>query len=247
MEFELLIDNRETLIKNELQSLNNVKIVQLDIGDIVFKINNSVRILIERKTIKDLSASIKDGRHREQKKRLLSQNIDKNYIYYLIEGLYENNKYLLPKKTIDSTIINTLIRDNFKIIRTNNIDETISYIKLLYEKLKDNPNKYFKENIDNVEYSSTLKVKKKENLTPSLWFQLILNQIPGISNNISKCITNKYNTINDLLLAYKDLDDDKCPLLLEKLQVDIANNKKRKIGKVISTRIYNYIFNKKLT
>lgn len=247
MEFELLIDNRETLIKNELQSLSNVKVVQLDVGDIVFKINNSIKVLIERKTIKDLSASIKDGRHREQKKRLLSQNINKNYIYYLIEGIYENNKYLLPKKTIDSTIINTLIRDDLKVIRTNSIDETITYIKLIYNKLKENPNKYFKENIDNIEYSSTLKVKKKENLTPNLWFKLILNQIPGISNNISNCITNKYSTINDLLVAYKSIDENDCPLLLVNLQFDIANNKKRKIGKVVSTRIYNYIFNKKLT
>ncbi len=42
--------------------------------------------MIERKTVDDLMASIKDGRHREQKIRLLKKQKDSVHIYYLIEG-----------------------------------------------------------------------------------------------------------------------------------------------------------------
>ena len=236
---ELIIDTRENCIKEHFKDYENVTIKQLDIGDIIFKFNEEIVLIIERKTIKDLSASIRDGRHREQKKRLIN-TIEVNKICYLIEGEYENSKYLLPKKTILSSIINTLIRDNIKIIKTKNFGETIEYITILYEKLKKNPNDLLNPK-NNDSYVSTLKVKKKENLTPKICFQLQLNQIPGVSNNISSCIINNYPSMFLLIQKYQELENESEKLsLLESLKYDIANNKQRKIGKVISNRIYEY-------
>ena len=68
---ELIIDNRET-IKDYFQDKDYVKIKNLDIGDYIFKYDDKDILIIERKTIEDYAASIKDGRHREQKQRLLS-------------------------------------------------------------------------------------------------------------------------------------------------------------------------------
>ena len=87
---ELIIDNRET-IKNyfiEKKNQNNYEWVtfqNLDLGDYLFKYNNQPILIIERKTIEDLASSIKDGRYREQKTRLLNTYNKKN-ILYLIEG-----------------------------------------------------------------------------------------------------------------------------------------------------------------
>ena len=237
---ELIIDTRENCIKEHFKEYENVTIKQLDIGDIIFKFNEEIVLIIERKTIKDLSASIRDGRHREQKKRLIN-TIETDKICYLIEGEYENSKYLLPKKTLLSSIINTLVRDNIKIIRTKNLKETLEYITILYEKLKKNPNDLLNPK-DNNSYVSTLKVKKKENLTPKICFQLQLNQIPGVSNNISSCIINNYPSMFLLIQKYQELENESEKLsLLESLKYDIANNKQRKIGKVISNRVYNYL------
>ena len=72
----------------------------------------------------------------ENKKKRLLNSIELNKIFYLIEGEYQNDKYLLPKKTLISSILNTLIRDNIKIIKTKNINETLEYLNNLYDKLK---------------------------------------------------------------------------------------------------------------
>ena len=72
---EIIIDNREKDLI-ELFKNNNVTHVNknLDIGDIQFIINNEIIYIIERKTYDDLGASIKDGRYKEQKIRLLANN-----------------------------------------------------------------------------------------------------------------------------------------------------------------------------
>jgi ERCC4-type nuclease len=71
-------------------------------------------IIIERKTLNDLSASIKDGRYKEQKERLvhsLKSNVRK---IMLIEG-EKMSDFKLPAKTFDSVVVNTMLRDNIHI------------------------------------------------------------------------------------------------------------------------------------
>ena len=69
----LIIDNREKhlieLLKKRYPELV-FSIQQLDIGDIHVLYKGILVVVIERKTIADLIASIKDGRYREQKLRL---------------------------------------------------------------------------------------------------------------------------------------------------------------------------------
>ena len=83
---ELIIDNRESIKKyfND-KNLEWVKFQNLDLGDYVFNYNEELVCIIERKTIEDLASSIKDGRYREQKSRLI-MNYPKSKLIYLIEG-----------------------------------------------------------------------------------------------------------------------------------------------------------------
>ena len=61
---ELVIDNREhdliEKIKHSIQPL----IEQLEVGDILFREDGKTILVIERKTVNDLKASICDGRSR---------------------------------------------------------------------------------------------------------------------------------------------------------------------------------------
>ena len=63
---EVIIDNRETKIKEYFSSLIHyvdiLKYENLDIGDIVIKYNGVVKYIFERKTLRDLAESIKDNR-----------------------------------------------------------------------------------------------------------------------------------------------------------------------------------------
>ena len=67
--FTLEIDYREKCLKEYFESKSYCNIVNLTLGDIILKYDNNIILLIERKTAADLAASIRDGRHKEQKYR----------------------------------------------------------------------------------------------------------------------------------------------------------------------------------
>ena len=93
-------------------------------------------------------------------------------------------------------------------------------------------------NITNTDYLECIKTKKKDNLTPNNCYILQLSQIPGVSTKIATMIVEKYPTINELLNSYNSIINVKEKELL--LSPITINN--RKLGKVLSTRIYKYLF-----
>ena len=191
-------------------------------------------LIIERKTVNDLMASIKDGRHREQKMRLLKKQEDGIHIYYLIEG---NLAYHKSKDTLYSSILNTMMRDNIKMIFTRNIEETITYLVKFSGKLDYCKKVCSEENKSKTNYLETIKSCKKDNLTKIICYQAMLKQIPGVSTSCAESISSIYPTMNDLLTKYKELDneDDK-KFLLANIMI-----KKRKFGKKLSEKIYEFL------
>ena len=243
---EFIIDNRERDIKEKLNGKDYIKFENLEIGDINIKYNGEIKMVIERKNIKDFSNSIKDGRYAEQKIRLKSLKIDPSKIYFLIEGKINND---IKKKisgityeTLISSMISLMLRDNFKIYKTENIAETIIFLEKLYDKLLKKCNEWFGTETDKSQetYVSTIKLKKKDNLTPENCYLLQLSQIPGISTNIAQAISKKYPNFNKLYSNYNLIENKE--LMLKNLEYPIANNKVRKIGKKTSEKIYNYLF-----
>ena len=232
---------REKELINILTSKNiDFKIEQLDLGDIVFKTETEDVLIIERKTVQDLKASICDGRWKEQKMRLLNCGVETRRIMYVIEGNI-NKTYNISSNSIIGSLINSMLRDNLKIYKTFNIQETVDFLIRLNDKLKKDINIFFKDDNPNKtlkDYSTVLSKVKKENLTPTVFYIHLLMSIPRVSENISTVIQNEYSSLVLLIDAFKNSGE----CLLENLQYNIKNNKKRRIGKEISKRIYNFSF-----
>ena len=97
---QLILDHREgklkELFQNQLDINKDIKIEykNLEYGDFCIFNNEDPFIIIERKTLDDLSSSIIDGRYKEQKQKMLSL-VDRKKIYYIIEGTI---KYTDSKK-----------------------------------------------------------------------------------------------------------------------------------------------------
>jgi ERCC4-type nuclease len=85
------------------------------------------------------------------------------------------------------------------------------------------------------EYSSLIKVNKSSNVTPEVCQIVMLTQIPGVSHNFSKKILQEYGNIEKLIYALKSHEKP------EMLLADIKVTDKRKLGKVLSNRIFNYL------
>jgi crossover junction endonuclease MUS81 len=240
---ELVVDNRERELIIFLTK-NNVsfKVETLDLGDIIFKKENEIVFVIERKTLNDLKASICDGRLREQKARLMS-NFEKSRIMYLIEGRVSTASdgvvSGMPISTILGSIINTLLRDDLKVYKTNSLEETAIFIERLLEKFTCEIDMFFKESKP-IDYVSTLKTQKKANMTPSVWLVSQLALIPQVSTSIATEISIIYPSLISLVFAYERLNDEKQK---EELLSNIKQNNGRRIGEKISKRIYQFVYN----
>ena len=225
---EIIIDNRENSLIKLLEENNEVFIKKnLEIGDIQFMENDKLIYIVERKTINDLGASIKDGRYKEQKMRLLSNH--SNNIYYIIEGNIDDCN-TLNRKALLGSIINMSFRDNIKVISSNNIKDTYDIILQIRRKYDEGKFKEIESSTDN--YVSSIKMNKKENMSKEICNIVQLATIPGVSQKISKVILEKYGSMSNLIEEYKKTDN----LLLADISLG-----KRKIGKVLSIKIYDYL------
>lgn len=248
---ELILDTRERYLIAELEKSFSVNTEQLELGDIIFKKDDEVILTIERKTINDLKASICDGRHREQKARLIGSGKSVNRIMYVIEG--ELDKPLdtkvsgIPISTLIGSLINTQLRDNIKVYKTNSLFETSEFIKKLWDKLNKDYENYFNddnEKISSSKYASTLKTSKKSNMTPEVWFISQLSLIPQVTETIANEVVQKYGNMYLLMQEYDKTPEHLKPKLLSDITYPIAKgNKVRRVGDKISQRIYSFLYN----
>ena len=295
----ITIDTREhkliELIKNTSSFTIPYEIKNLQIGDIIITPSKypDKSLIIERKCMTDMIASIKDGRYKEQKIRLQAEivNNSNTLFCYLLEGMTNDLRLPNDKILLYGSIISSMFRDKIPLIRSLSLSETLDMIIRLYERMNKNINDFFSlkkvinsnhtpehniqnnsnvniisnsnisiipnsnisiipnnnfaiNNLDNNNlYLQSIKKNKKENITPKLWNQIILTNIPGISNTIAIKINEVYPTINSLLKAYTNcIDDDTRIKLLANIILINTEKQKRRIGNVISKRIFEYLY-----
>jgi ERCC4-type nuclease len=122
----------------ENEKSHKIKKEQLHIGDIVFEDKTGKQVLIiERKTLYDLAASIKDGRYNEQSFRLDKEAIHNHNIVYIIEGdieRYNEKRGRISKKILISSMFSLLYYKGFSVFRTNSICETADVVVFFADK-----------------------------------------------------------------------------------------------------------------
>jgi len=165
------LDNREADLLNACKFIIScspsfkdlqIEVVNLPIGDAILideKEENEdlkEKVIIERKSLNDLAASIKDGRYEEQSYRLNGAAVHNHNIIYLIEGdLTKFNlfKQRMDKMTLYSSIISLNYYKGFSVFRSNDIQETAIIICNMAYKLsrtaRDGKIPFYKNRINN--------------------------------------------------------------------------------------------------
>lgn len=251
MTIELVIDVRERELIKRMEKVEGMNIIvsQLEIGDIIFRCGEENILVLERKTVNDLKASICDGRSREQKTRLLG-TICKSRIMYLVEGCLDkdlNDKiFNFPVDTLVGSLINTQFRDGIKVYKTASIYETVQFLIKLKNKLEKNVDDYFNDDeqiISDKQYCSSLKKSKKSNMTPKIWFMNALCLIPQLTDTIAEVIVARYICISKLVEEYKKTPEHLRCKLLSDINYELKTGKSRRIGDKLSERVYNFFYN----
>lgn len=208
----IIVDTRERELFKELDSIVKTSDAQsspritsslLDVGDchicMTTGTNENVEVMIERKTLQDVGASIKDGRWSEQKLRALSM-YPPHKIFYILELTQEDDLFHYHDKysridtdTILSASLNLFIkwRIPFIFIRgTHNVARFIYKLCLQLKKHKDLEQGSVIEEMHSESYvsSSCIQLQKQKNMTPQIYFRFALQGVPGISTKTAKQI-----------------------------------------------------------
>jgi len=242
---KIIIDNREKDLIKLIQKSNSftIELENLDIGDIIIYYNDQIVFIIERKTQYDLAASIKDGRYRSQKIRIMEEmrrrNVDISRVIYLIENKsnsFADNKGL-PISTLKSAMVNMQTRDGFRIYQTDNLNDTLVFLEKTIRCLqKYGFNSSTKQKqLENIILAGGISVKKNKNLTPKITYIHQLCIIPGISLKTANSIAKLYPSFDILINSFKTCKEKK------EMLSDVKINQKR-IGSKMSNKIYNYLF-----
>jgi len=216
---QLLIDLREPkpLVQNIIAlneaAKNKVTIIQknLDIGDYVFydEVSEQILLIIERKSLSDLEASIKDGRYKEQSFRLNEAPTHNHNIIYLLEGAIINYKEVGFRSTLYSTLFSLNYYKGFSVINTLNQTETATMLVAFASKInrENKPGFYGDKALANTiddSYIETIKTSKKAHINRENIFQLMLMQIPGISSVSALALANEFKNMETLLQSLKE-------------------------------------------
>ena len=257
MKLNLTIDMRERDLmtccqtiasKHALKDSINIISSSLPIGDIIISNaeTNTDLLIIERKTLADLSASIKDGRYTEQSYRLNGLSHPNHNIIYLIEG--DLTRLSIFKSKIDPQMLYSAMFSinyfkGFSLMRSNTLEESATIIcNMVIKLLKSNNKIPYTPTIttsienDEKEYCTVVKRVKKENITKDNIGEIMLCQIPGISDVSARAIFQKFKTIAELIMSIKE--DAHC---MDDIKTTMSNGKMRKISKTVIKSIIDFL------
>jgi ERCC4-type nuclease len=224
------IDNRENDLIRILQSEQS-QIKQLFVGDIWIGISGEnvqqEGLIIERKSIKDLEASILDGRYREQRGRILAYCQEHNTRpVYILEGSLSSGTGRLQKSAIMKFINRLILHYQISVLQTNSTQETAELIKTLVEQWnEEDPMKSIRKKTDQIKVTDGIHIQKKVNALDHKTFAIsCLAQCPGVSVKMAEAIMNEFGTLADVMNAEPE----------QIAQVKVGT---RKVGPIVAKRL----------
>jgi len=256
---KIIVDERETLLFEQCNLLltlpnspyKNTQLTKkvLDLGDFILTRGDDEPVaIIERKTLQDLLASIKDGRYEEQSYRL-ANTVRDIPVFYLIEGTISSLRSEQEKRLVYSVMASLHFFKGFQTLRTHSYTETAEMLICMTDKIQRNLQKgvplkrtlsqgsqgTMVPEVDVANYCTVVKKVKKENITPENIGEIILSQIPGISSVTAVAIMKHFSSISNLIDELK-----KNPARLENIQYE-TNGKLRKINRTCIQSIITYL------
>ena len=230
-----------------------ISVESLPLGDIIFCKDEQELMIIERKSVADLAASIKDGRYQEQSYRLDGTELHNHNIVYLIEGNMARATF--DKNALYSSMFSLQYYKGFSVWRTFSIDETATIlcnsIKYLAKSSATRTGYYVGSSVSGVvvggseepktssdkDYVNVVKTIKKDNVTPNNIGEIMLCQIPGVSANTAIAIMEHFKCMINLIA---DLQEHGASCL-DKVELKNAKGASRKLNKTCVANLVKFL------
>lgn len=223
----MILDSREHGLKALLPESSSST---LPVGDIWIGIQEGTQkgLIIERKTVADLEASVVDGRYREQRSRCMAFATEKSASFvYILEGPLIGNR--LSTVALTKYITRLCIRYHIPVLRTNTLEETAELCKVLEDQWATDPSVF--EQPATLSYVETRGATRQANTDdPVVFAASVLACCRGVSVSISQ----------DLLRAFGSLQG-----VIAATETELATTKvgqgKQTLGKVRAERLHRLL------
>jgi ERCC4-type nuclease len=177
----LIVDERERGVFEKIQQLlethnsdnvlSTVDVIKevLPLGDFILETNGGrILAIIERKSLTDLLASIKDSRYEEQSFRLShSDDCQPRQVIYIIEGMMSTLRTPKEKRLVYSVITSLHFFKGFCPLRTSSPQETAELLIWMADKIERNIHKglplFIDKNIIHLEINTDVDPDKNQN------------------------------------------------------------------------------------
>lgn len=225
------LDTRESEL---ITLLDGVTVKALPVGDILIGVKEDGTmaeggIVIERKSIRDLEASILDGRYREQRGRILAFcEENKTQPMYILEGSLSSSTGRLQKSALMKFIQRLILHYQIPVIQTASIQETAELLQTMMEQWIDDPTR-LKQTTERIKMTDGIFIKKRENaLEPTQFAISCLVQCPGVSVAIAKALITHFGSLQAVMTTdAKELGEIKVG--------------SRRVGPVVSKRLHEIL------
>jgi ERCC4-type nuclease len=225
------LDTRESEL---ITLLDGMTVKALPVGDIWVGVKEDGvmaegGIVIERKSIRDLEASILDGRYREQRGRILAFcEENKTQPMYILEGSWLSSTGRLQKSALMKFIQRLVLHYQIPVIQTASIHETAELLQTMMEQWKEDPTR-LKQTTERIKMTDNIHVQKKANAAEPLQFAIAcLAQCPGVSVKMAEALITQFGSLQAVIAApVKDIEAVKVGA--------------RKVGPIVSKRLHEIL------
>ena len=230
-----LLDNRERdLVERLAAPAEQVK--ALPVGDFWLGVDSDTGkpvaggLVIERKSVRDLEASILDGRYREQRQRLVAFCTETGaQPLYILEGPYASTTGRLAVPALMKLVARLQFRHGVAVLHTDSIAETATLLRTLVDYYTEDKTN-FQRDTSPIRAVEAIHVSKKVNAAdPTQFYVAALVQCPGVSVKMAECIRAAFPSWPALLAA----EESQIAVLVQ------ANG--RKVGPAVARRIYGLL------
>ena len=230
----LHVDYRERRLFEPL--LPDAEFINLDAGDFHIVRDDELMMVVERKTLADLAASLKDGRYAEQKVRMTAMvGGDARRLAIVVEGTLFGPE---PSDTLVEGVslgaLRTLVlhaqhRDGVAVYNVHDAAGTAALVAHMAEKVQPGDGHHH-----GGAYVSVVRPKKSENMTPRNVAILMLCLVPRMSSRMAEAVLDTVGCGSmATLCAVLTADPDG----FEKRVSDARPNGGRRVGEAVARRL----------
>ena len=242
---ECVLDSREQSLWEDLQQPQfpiPVRTEMLPLGDVLIQKqdNKEILLMLERKTVRDLIQSLRDGRYHDQRKRWLEfrSQSPQSFVSVWIEGdLLASDMDPVLKSSLINSLFRLQSKHHILVHHVRTRSAFVESLRMVVEKLAKDPYHLLPDGANGIGgTATTMNQYRKSAHSQEQYWQDCLTLVPGVSPQIAQKVQTIYPTLVSMTRA---LGDDPQGTI-QKISL-LQTSEKRKLGEKLAQKIVRHL------